>query len=152
MTAPTFDDPVERIKLIHSANWTPVNTGNVTPDFQEMREMVNQYGKYQVKFYRRAPSDIKEIGRGSHFDEGRLVTVEIRVTMVQGDFASAETLFNQFCTESKRITGSDAVRKNPGGGWDYLEWGQENDQSYRGNGFFRIMIDYVLWRYGVSKV
>jgi hypothetical protein len=147
----TFDDPVERIKSIHSVNWTSGNTSGLTPDFDEMREMVTKDAKYQIIFYRRSPSDINVIGRGSHFDEGRMVTVEIRVRSVQGNKATAETIFNQFYTESKRICGSDAVRLNPGGSWDYLEWLDDNDQSYRANGFFRILMDYQLWRYGVSK-
>ena len=145
----TIDDPVETVKTILSTYWDSSNTNSLTPNFDEMREFVVKGDvKYQILIYRR-PRTLTEIGRGTHFDLDDLVTVELRVWAIQGNAASAETRFKQMLTEVYRVIGSR--RTSPGNNYDYIAWVSDNDQSYRGNNFFRILIDYELRRYGASK-
>ena len=115
-----------------------------------MRKLVVADQTYHLVIYRR-PRSIKEVGRGANYDHTDLVTIDLRVESERGNVSTAETVFFQMINEIYRICGHQTYRVNPGNGYSYIRFAGDNDQSYRVNNFFRILIDYELERYGVCK-
>jgi hypothetical protein len=73
-----------------------------------------------------------------------MATIEIRAQDVSND-----TIPAQIKQEVMRIIGN--YRITPGGGYDYIRYTGERDESYQSNRFYRYLLDIELYQYGVSK-
>jgi len=136
-------DAVTTVKTLLS---TYFDTDNITdesePEWVETAFKLVNNDTYEAKIYKRV-TDLSEIGRGSHFDQSDLVTIDLRGR------AKSDTTFNEIRNEIYRVLA--VYRTAPGGGYHYLRWVNEENLSFRGHNFLRIQIDIELNRYGVSK-